>query len=183
MPGIQWISRGKVARNLALKMPFKTACSHHSIPHPPATPGLPSCFSYSWDRLRQRPTSRFRRPAPRGEIAFARYTTSYAERDAFANSGPIGVFIEASLPHLYKSVTLTAVRTCGENQPYQLRIVQIVGDGTAAGEVIDRYLTLRQQIDLLAALIGRDYSHQLQVSLCRRSENRGRGRIHLRHYA
>jgi hypothetical protein len=83
------------------------------------------------------------------QLAFARYTTSYAERDAFANSGPIGVFIEASLPHLYKSVTLTAVRTCGENQPYQLRIVQIVGDGTAAGEVIDRYLALRQQIDLL----------------------------------
>ncbi len=83
------------------------------------------------------------------QLAFARYTTSYAERDAFANSGPIGVFIEASLPRLYKSVTLTAVRTCGENQRHQLLILQVAGDGTAAGEVIDRYLALRRQIDLL----------------------------------
>ena len=83
------------------------------------------------------------------QLAFARYTTSYAERDAFANSGPIGVFIEASLPQLYRSVTLTAVRTCGENQRHQLLIVQVAGDGTAAEEVIDRYLALRRQIELL----------------------------------
>jgi hypothetical protein len=86
---------------------------------------------------------------PTRELAFARYTTSHAERDAFPNSGPVAVFIEASLPHLYKSVTLAAVRTCGENQRHQLQILQIAGDGTVADEVIDRYLAVRQQIDLL----------------------------------
>ena len=47
---------------------------------------------------------------PSRELAFARYITSHVERDPFKQSAPVGVFIEASLPELYKSAALLAVR-------------------------------------------------------------------------
>jgi len=82
-------------------------------------------------------------------LAFAEYIMSHGERDPLAKAGPVGVLIEASLPDLYKSATLLAVRTPSGNGPGDLHIVQIAGDGTVAEEVIDRVFTLREQIDRL----------------------------------
>jgi hypothetical protein len=86
---------------------------------------------------------------PSRELAFARYTTSHVERDPFKQSGPVGVFIEASLPGLYKSAALLAVRQQGEDKRSELHVLQIVGDGTVAEEVIERYFALRQEFDML----------------------------------
>jgi hypothetical protein len=83
------------------------------------------------------------------ELAFARHIASQAQRDPLERSGAVGVLIEASLPELYKSSALIAVRTPAENDTAELHILQIVGDGTVTEEVIDRYLALRRQIDLL----------------------------------
>jgi len=83
------------------------------------------------------------------ELALARYMSSQPERDPFANAGPVGVFIQASLAELYKSAALLAVRGDGANANRELRVVQIAGDGTVVDEVIERYLAFRQQIDLL----------------------------------
>ena len=86
---------------------------------------------------------------PSRELAFARYTTSHVERDPFNQSGPVGVFIEASLPELYKSAALFAVRKQGEDKRSELHVLQIAGDGTVADEVIERYFALRQEVDIL----------------------------------
>jgi hypothetical protein len=85
---------------------------------------------------------------PSRALAFARYTTSHAERDPFKQSGPIGVLIEASLPELYKSAALVAFRGQGEDRRSELHVLQIAGDGTVADEVIERYFALRQ-VDIL----------------------------------
>ena len=86
---------------------------------------------------------------PSRELAFARYTTSHVQRDPFKQSGPVGVFIEASLPELYKSAALVAVRKQGEDKRSELHVLQIAGDGTVADEVIERYFALRQEVDIL----------------------------------
>jgi hypothetical protein len=83
------------------------------------------------------------------ELAFARHIAAQAQRDPLARSGAVGVLIEASLPELYKSAALLGVRTQAENDTAEFHILQIVGDGTVTEKVIDRYLALRQQIDLL----------------------------------
>jgi hypothetical protein len=85
---------------------------------------------------------------PSRELAFARYTTSHVERDPFKQS-PAGVFIEASLPELYKSAALLAVRRQGEDKRSELQVLQIAGDGAVTDEVIERYFALRQQVDTL----------------------------------
>ena len=86
---------------------------------------------------------------PSRELAFARYATSHVERDPFKQSGPVGVSIEASLPELYKSAALFAVRKQGEDKRSELHVLQIAGDGTVADEVIERYFALRQEVDIL----------------------------------
>ena len=86
---------------------------------------------------------------PSRELAFARYATSHVERDPFKQSGPVGVSIEASLPELYKSAALLAVRKQGEDKRSELHVLQIAGDGTVADEVIERYFALRQEVDIL----------------------------------
>jgi hypothetical protein len=83
------------------------------------------------------------------DVAFARYLASQEQRDPFPKFQPVGILIEASLPELYKSAGLLAVRTQGTNEQNELHVLQIAGDGTVAEEVIDRYFTLRQQIDAL----------------------------------
>jgi hypothetical protein len=82
-------------------------------------------------------------------VAFARYVASQRLPDGFGGSDPVGVIIEASLPGLYKSATLVAVR--GVNERNDLQIVQVAGDGTVAEEVIDRYLSLREVFDAMPA--------------------------------
>ena len=86
---------------------------------------------------------------PSRELAFARYVTSNVQRDSFRQSAPVGVLIEASLPGLYKSAALLAVRTQGEDKRSELHVLQIIGDGTVADEVIQRYFALRQEFDML----------------------------------
>jgi hypothetical protein len=86
---------------------------------------------------------------PSRELAFARYTTSHAESDSFKQSGPVGLFIEASLPELYKSAAVLAVRKQGEDKRSELHVLQIAGDGTVADEVIERFFALRQKVDIL----------------------------------
>ena len=86
---------------------------------------------------------------PSPELAFARYATSHVERDPFKQSGPVGVIIEASLPGLYKSAALLAVRKQGEDKRSELQVLQIAGDGTVADEVIERYFALRHEVDIL----------------------------------
>ena len=86
---------------------------------------------------------------PSQELAFARHIASQTQPDPFERSGSVGILIEASLPGLYKSAALIGVRTPAENHTAGFHILQVVGDGTVTEEVIDRYLTLRQQIDLL----------------------------------
>jgi hypothetical protein len=88
------------------------------------------------------------------ELAFARHIASQAQRDPLARCGAVGVLIEASLPELYKSAALIGVRTAAENDTAEFHILQIVGDGTVTEEVIDRYLALRQQIDLLPSSLA-----------------------------
>jgi hypothetical protein len=80
-------------------------------------------------------------------VAFARYVVSKKQPDSLANCGTVGVIIEASLPGLYKSATLVAIRVPGQNKRGDLQVVQIGGDGTVAAEVIDRYFALRELID------------------------------------
>jgi hypothetical protein len=82
-------------------------------------------------------------------LAFARYVTSQDERDPLATSGPVGMLIEGSLPALYKSATLLALRTPGATQRSELQLLEITGDGTVAEEVIDRYFALRDRIDAM----------------------------------
>ena len=98
---------------------------------------------------------------PSRELAFARYFTSHVERDPFKQSAPVGVFIEASLPELYKSAAMLAVRRQGEDKRSELQVLQIAGDGTVADEVIERYFVLRQEVDILpgssVAIIPSDY--------------------------
>ena len=83
------------------------------------------------------------------EAAFAQYVALQGQRDALATPGPTGVVIEATLPELYKSATLFAVRAPGENANRNLVVLQIEGDGTVAQEVIDRYLALKDLFDAI----------------------------------
>jgi hypothetical protein len=76
--------------------------------------------------------------------------TSQQQRDPLAQAGPVGVLIEASLPDLYKAAAVLAVHATGEVVRAELQILRVVGDGTVAEEVIERYLALRRQIDGLA---------------------------------
>lgn len=82
-------------------------------------------------------------------VAFGRYVALQGQGDAFATSEPVVVLIEASLPGLYKSAALVAVRPPGEDERSGLQVLQLAGDGTVLTEVIERYVTLRRQFDRL----------------------------------
>ena len=82
-------------------------------------------------------------------VAFGRYVALQGQGDAFATSEPVVVLIEASLPGLYKSAALVAVRPQGEGERNGLQVLQLAGDGTVVTEVIERYVALRQQFDRL----------------------------------
>jgi len=83
-------------------------------------------------------------------LAFARYVALQEQRDPFVRAQSSGVVVEASLPDLYKSAGLLAVRKRGANHRSQLQILQLTGDGTVAEEVINRYFTVREQMEGLA---------------------------------
>ena len=80
------------------------------------------------------------------ESAFAHYIGTTVDRDPLTKSGPVGIYIEASLPDLYKSASMLAVRTQRENQPGEVQVLLIAGDGTVAEEVIDRVFSVQRQL-------------------------------------
>ena len=86
---------------------------------------------------------------PSRELSFAQYIASTTEGDRLTKSGPVGIVIEASLPELYKSAGLVAVRTQRENEPGEVKVLLIAGDGTVADEVIDRVFAINRQIQSL----------------------------------
>ncbi len=88
-------------------------------------------------------------PQKQASLAFAKYVAVVQERDPFTDSGPVAVFIEASLPELYKNAELLAIRQTGENERNEYRVVSFQGDGTVAEEVIDRYIGLNHVLQQL----------------------------------
>jgi len=87
----------------------------------------------------------------RPSLAFARYVAAVQAHDPFTESGPVAVFIEASLPQLYKNAELLAIRQANESERSEYRVVSFEGDGTVAEEVIDRYVGLYQVLQQLPA--------------------------------
>jgi hypothetical protein len=85
-------------------------------------------------------------PASSAGIAFARYIASVHERDAFTESGPVAVKIEASLPGLYKETHFLAIRETVESERSEYRVLNIEGDAIVAQEVIARYLLVEAQL-------------------------------------
>jgi hypothetical protein len=86
---------------------------------------------------------------PPESVAFGRYLASLEHDSPFAESGPIGVLIEASIPALYKESVLLAVRQTGNNERSDYLIVGMGGDGAVAEEVIARYFAIEEQLENL----------------------------------
>jgi hypothetical protein len=82
-------------------------------------------------------------------VAFGRYITSLEYGSPFAESGPMEVLIEASVPALYKEAVLLGVRQTGSNERSELQVVGMGGDGAVAEEVIARYFTIEEQMEQL----------------------------------
>jgi hypothetical protein len=80
-------------------------------------------------------------------LAFVRYIASLHKRDPFTESGPVAIFIQASLPQLYKQAEMLAVRETGENEKSEYHIVYIGGDRTVVEEVMARSFGLAQLVE------------------------------------
>jgi hypothetical protein len=89
-------------------------------------------------------------PKSSAGLAFARYIASVQERDAFTESGPVAVGIQASLPGLYKETRFVAIRQTGESERSEYRVLGIEGDAIVAQEVIARYLLVEAQLEDLS---------------------------------
>ena len=87
--------------------------------------------------------------APAEGLAFARYIASIQERDPFAESGPVLVEIEGSLPGLYKESRVLAIRLTGESERSEYQVLLVDGDATVTQEVIARYLAAQEQVEAL----------------------------------
>jgi len=79
-------------------------------------------------------------------LAFARYIASVQQPNAFTESGPVAVLIQASLPGLYKQSAALAVRLPGGPGRGQYQVLQITGDATVVDEVIVPYISAQQQV-------------------------------------
>jgi hypothetical protein len=80
-------------------------------------------------------------------MAFARYIASVQQPNAFTESGPVAVVIEASLPGLYKQSAVLAIRWPGESGQGQYQVLRIAGDATVVDEVIVPYVSAQQQVE------------------------------------
>lgn len=87
------------------------------------------------------------RSGPEASLAFARYISSVQQPNAFTESGPVAVVIQASLPGLYKQSAVLAVRLPGESGLSQYQVLQIIGDATVVDEVIVPYVSAQQQVE------------------------------------
>ena len=92
------------------------------------------------------------RSGPAASLAFARYIASVQQPNAFTESGPVAVVIEASLPGLYKQSAVLAVRQPGETGRSRYQVLKIAGDATVVDEVIVPYVSAQQQVEDGAAL-------------------------------
>ncbi|HTS28282.1 MAG TPA: hypothetical protein VMH81_20555 [Bryobacteraceae bacterium] len=90
------------------------------------------------------PVARF---GPAASLAFARYIASVQQPNAFTESGPVAVVIQASLPGLYKQSEVLAVRMPGESGRSQYQVLQMQGDATVVDEVILPYVSAQQQVE------------------------------------
>ena len=81
---------------------------------------------------------------------FGRYLEGLQERDPFAECGPVGVSIQASLPDLYKEAGVVAIRKTGEHERSEYAFLAAVGDGVVAEEVIARYLEVHKERENLS---------------------------------
>ena len=82
-------------------------------------------------------------------VAFGRYIESLEDGSPFAESAPIAVLIEASIPALYKESVLLGVRQMGNNEQSEFVIVGMGGDGAVTEEVIARYFMIEEQMENL----------------------------------
>ena len=82
-------------------------------------------------------------------VAFGRYIGSLQHGSPFTESVPTAVVIEASIPALYKESVLLAVKQTRNNEPGEILILGMDGDGAVAEEVIARYLTIEEQMERL----------------------------------
>jgi hypothetical protein len=88
---------------------------------------------------------------PPQDAAFARYIAAVQNRDGFLESGPVAVEINASLPGLYKSAGILAVRQSGDAGGGRYELVGVEGDVIVAQEVIVPYLIARERLETIPA--------------------------------
>ena len=82
-------------------------------------------------------------------LAFARYVASLNQRSPFAESGPIRVDIDASLPGLGKQASMSAIRDTAPPERSQYKVLQLRGDPMVKREVIARYLSVQTEAEAL----------------------------------
>jgi hypothetical protein len=82
-------------------------------------------------------------------LAFGRYLASIQERNAFTESGPIAMEIDASLPGLDKRGSMLAVRQTGASERSEYSAMKFDGDSTVKQQVIARYLAAQEQAEEL----------------------------------
>lgn len=81
----------------------------------------------------------------RESAAFARYVEGLHEPDPFDGSGTVAFSIVATVPELYKTGTIIAVRQPGDDGREALA-VSALGDGAVLAEVISRCLDLKAEL-------------------------------------
>jgi hypothetical protein len=86
--------------------------------------------------------------SPQG-VALGQYLASLEHGSSLAESRPMAILIEASVPALYKESVVLAVRQTGNNERSEFQIVGMGGDGAVAEEVIARYFAIEEQMDHL----------------------------------
>jgi len=81
-------------------------------------------------------------------LAFGRYLASLQERNPFAESGPICLEVEASIPGLAKQANLLAIRQTGTSSELaEYTVKKLDGDSLVKQQVIARYLAAEKQAE------------------------------------
>jgi hypothetical protein len=80
-------------------------------------------------------------------LAFARYVASIDPCDPFTQAGPVAIMIEGSLPGLYKTSAVLAIRQPGESGRPEHQVLHIEGDAIVIQELIVPYLRAVTDVD------------------------------------
>jgi len=86
-------------------------------------------------------------PTPSAALAFARYIASTQEADPLTDSGYVGLEIEATIPALYKTAKVLAVRGTSESERNVYQVLAAEGDAIVAQEIIARYFLMQDELD------------------------------------